>query len=236
MSEINEINEINEKCATCGITGESVTTLPFDLTPICQKCSDERDMKIKEDCDKRERVRYEKYFNERCPKTMQQFDRDRFPSDLENYDAIIAAPLTEKGITINGITGAGKSRTMWQLAKRLITQDHKYVQILEDRCFGRMIECSYNKGMGAHDELIRQFQCCDVLMIDDLGKAKMTGRIESDLFDIIDHRYAEGKLMVITTQFTGGTLLRRFICKETGAAIVRRIKEVNKGFCLSVAA
>tara|TARA_B110001469_G_scaffold47742_1_gene46709 strand:+ start:392 stop:1096 length:705 start_codon:yes stop_codon:yes gene_type:complete len=234
------MSETNEKCATCGVTGESVTTLEWNPTPTCQKCRDESDRKLAEERDKQERdarrLRYEKFFNELCPKTMQQFDRDRFPSDLETYDAIMSASLTERGITVNGITGAGKSRTMWQLAKRLIAQDHRHIEILEDRRFGRMIECSYDKGMGGHDQLIRQFQNCDVLMIDDLGKAKMTGRIESDLFDIIDHRYAEGKLMVITTQFTGGTLLRRFICKETGAAIVRRIKEVNDGFCLAVPA
>ncbi len=233
---MTEINKSNDKCIDCGTT-DNLVHLPFSEVVRCEECAakeyqrESHAYEAGEAAKRQERL--DGVFYSKCPKVMQQLDRDQFPSDLETYDAIMSAPLTDKGIIILGITGAGKSRTMWQLAKRLITQDAVNVEILEDCRFGRMIECSYDKGMSGHDALIKQFQYAGVLMIDDLGKAKMTGRIESDLFDIIDYRYAEGRPTVITTQFIGETLLRRFTCKETGAALVRRIKEVNSGFCLS---
>jgi len=237
---MTEINKSNDKCIDCGTTDDLRSKHPWNDVSYCEKCWEKEVQRCEEAREREERearqLRHDHIFNERCPKTMQQLDRDHFPSDLDTYDAIMSAPLTDKGIIILGITGAGKSRTMWQLAKRLITQDHRYVEILEDCRFGRMIECSYDNGMSGHDKLIDNFQRAEVLMIDDLGKAKMTARVETDLFAIIDYRYAEGSPTVITTQFIGETLLRRFACKETGAAIVRRIKEVNDGFCLAVPA
>ena len=214
----------------CGVTftSEVVDCFGVDLTVLkCPKCIEQyfKNEAAQEQLDI-QRKRDEE-FEDRCPRGMRKFDRDRFPSDLDKHDRTMNAPVIDKGVLIHGRTGSGKSRTMWQLAKRLITYDQRSVIVMEDRAFGRLIERSYNEDNGEHDRLIRRFQNCSVLMIDDLGKSKMTERVESDLFDIIDHRYAEGKPMCFTTQFTGESLKARFGCKETGEAIVRRITEVT---------
>ncbi len=223
---------VEVECCDCA---QTFTDTPVDLLGVtisatrCDSCIDKYHAATEANEQQAFQSKRNEVFRERCPKSMQWFDRERFPSDLQKHDDIVTAPMIDQGILIHGRTGSGKSRTLWQLAKRLITHDQRSVQILEDRAFGRLIERSFAGSNNAeHDKLIRQFQNCSVLMIDDIGKAKMTERVESDLFDIIDHRYADGKPMCFTTQFTGDPLISRFGCKETGEAIVRRIKEVTK--------
>lgn len=194
----------------------------------CDQCLDEHRKGEVETANRQLQQRRFERFKDRCPKGMFYFDRDRFPSELARHDRVINADVAKSGVLIHGRTGVGKSRSIWQLAQRLVVKDGLKVEILEDRAFGRLIERSFNESGSGHDQLIRRFQYCDVLIIDDIGKARLTDRVESDLFDIVDHRYSEEKPMCFTTQFTGEPLRNRFGCKETGAAIVRRIIETTE--------
>jgi DNA replication protein DnaC len=64
-----------------------------------------------------------------------------------------------------------------------------------------------------------------VLFLDDLGKEKMTDRMASVLFALIDQRTQKKLPTIITTNLTGDTLLERFHDKEIGAAFVARLKD-----------
>ncbi|NBR91550.1 MAG: ATP-binding protein [Rhodobacteraceae bacterium] len=64
-----------------------------------------------------------------------------------------------------------------------------------------------------------------LLAFDDLGKERLTQRLESDLFAIIDERTSNLRPTIITTNYNGTTLLERFNNKETGEALLRRIRE-----------
>ena len=52
--------------------------------------------------------------------------------------------------------------------------------------------------------------------------------MESDLFAIIDERTANERATIITTNYNGTGLSDRFQNSETGAAIIRRIKDYFK--------
>jgi DNA replication protein DnaC len=49
--------------------------------------------------------------------------------------------------------------------------------------------------------------------------------MESDLFAVIDERTSNLKTTIITTNYTGDKLLDRFQNKETGVALVRRLRD-----------
>lgn len=221
----------------CGETFVSNVTL-FGKTELvatrCDACVDKYVRASEGDFKDAQHSKRIDAFRERCPRGMFLFDRDRFPSDLEKHDKVVAAPCKDLGVLIHGRSGAGKSRSIWQLAQRLTVTGGRNVMILEDRAFGRLIERSFNAGNAEHDKLIREFQTCSVLIIDDIGKAKLTDRVESDLFDIIDARYANSMPMCFTTQFTGKSLQSRFSCKETGEALVRRIVESTESIYFKI--
>ena len=64
-----------------------------------------------------------------------------------------------------------------------------------------------------------------LLVLDDLGKEKMTQRLETVLFAIIDERTANNKVTIITTNYTSQGLQDRFSNAETGPAFIRRLKD-----------
>jgi DNA replication protein DnaC len=66
---------------------------------------------------------------------------------------------------------------------------------------------------------------CSLLVIDDLGKERLTQRMESDLFAIIDERTSNKRSTIITTNYNGSGLSDRFSNGETGSAIIRRLKD-----------
>ena len=67
--------------------------------------------------------------------------------------------------------------------------------------------------------------CCrkaDVLMLDDLGKNKMTDRSESELYDLLEYRTSR-RLPTIWTSNSAGKDLRSMFSQDRGEAIIRRL-------------
>jgi DNA replication protein DnaC len=175
----------------------------------------------------------------RCEQ-MEHCDPEKLPCGQKSLTAVQNHDLS-KGLVIHGKTGMGKTRLLWQLAKRIYIDELQGMRYVRDSSLGRMIERSYADGQGHHDQLIDELSSVPYLLIDDLGKAKLTARVESDLFDILDARYSAGKPFIITTQFTGyhdgmdeakASLESRFSTWETGEAVVRRIRETCRTLAL----
>ena len=82
---------------------------------------------------------------------------------------------------------------------------------------------SLAESLGGVESLIEH----PLLVIDDLGKERLTSRMASDLFAIVDERSVNRKTTIISTNFNGTTLLERFENKdkETGVAFIRRLKD-----------
>ena len=66
-----------------------------------------------------------------------------------------------------------------------------------------------------------------LLYLDDLGKEKMTDRMASVMFALIDQRTQFKRSTIITTNLTGDQLLERFHDKEIGNAFVARLRDDN---------
>jgi len=73
------------------------------------------------------------------------------------------------------------------------------------------------------DELIN----VPLLVIDDLGKEKVSEWVEQTLYRIVDARYRENKALVITSNFSLSELEGRY--DEVGPALVSRIAEMCEG-------
>lgn len=137
------------------------------------------------------------------------------------------------GLLFHGTTGVGKTRGIWEVIRRLWVDEAKKDKQLEYlfltmRKLEGMIEKSFDERN--HSKMIDNLIECKVLVIDDFGKERLTQRMASDLFSVIDERSVNKRCTIISTNFNGSALLERFDPrdKETGVALIRRFKDYYK--------
>ena len=93
-----------------------------------------------------------------------------------------------------------------------------FTQEVEDKCKG--------EGTLAWS---RRLASVDVVFFDDLGKAKMTDRVEAELFALFERRAANMKPTIVTTNLAGRDW-RALFSKEKSDPFLRRLRE----FCEAV--
>jgi DNA replication protein DnaC len=139
----------------------------------------------------------------------------------------------QSGLLLHGTTGIGKTRGVWEIVRRMWeeqAQQDKQLNyaFLTMRKLEGMIEKSFDERN--HSVMLDGLIERKVLVLDDFGKERLTHRMASDLFAVIDERSTARRTTLITTNFNGTTLLDRFDSKdkETGVALVRRLKDFYK--------
>lgn len=130
-----------------------------------------------------------------------------------------------KGLLIHGATRKGKTRTAWFIANRLFNANPLSFRYLFLSMFDLEVRLVAAWGKESWDKEMLKMTSIPLLFLDDLGKEKMTDRMASVLFALIDQRTQKRLPTIITTNLTGDTLLERFHDKEIGAAFVARLKD-----------
>lgn len=137
------------------------------------------------------------------------------------------------GLLMHGTTGVGKTRGIWAIISRMwsdkTAKDRQLdFQFLTMRKLEGLIEKSFEDRQ--HSNMIDKLISVEVLVLDDFGKERLTQRMASDLFSIIDERSTARRVTIISTNFNGTSLLDRFDSrdKETGVAMIRRFKDYYK--------
>ena len=170
-----------------------------------------------------------RYWERTCPPTMQETDIERLPErfnkikDFDPYE-------TGMGLTIHGRTGTAKTRSVWMLLKILCEKgkgDHFFVTSTSfankiSWCYGRN---EFNK---EYNSYIRTCKLAKTLVFDDIGKERLTERVTTELFDLIDHRTNYKLPIIYTTNYVGDELLAKFPSKESGQPILRRMREFTE--------
>lgn len=132
-----------------------------------------------------------------------------------------------KSYLLHGVTGTGKTRTAWLMFNSAWMHYYpKNSEFLSMRKLEQKIEKGFSENN--HADVLDSLINCAVLCLDDLGKERLTQRMETDLFAIIDERTNNNRPTIITTNYNGNGLQERFNNSETGSAIVRRIKDYFK--------
>lgn len=137
------------------------------------------------------------------------------------------------GLLIHGTTGVGKTRAIWEIVRRMwVSNAEKDINMPYLFLTMRKIEGLIEQGFDEknHSKMLDSLIQHNLLIIDDLGKERLTSRMASDLFAIIDERTVNRHTTIISTNFNSTTLLERFENrdKETGIAIIRRLKDYFK--------
>lgn len=168
-------------------------------------------------------------FLPQTPKRFRDTDPHRLHVSMQMATSWVPT-VGKPGLLMHGTSGIGKTRAAWLIANRLWTEGLKQgynlpVDFMPMREFeARVIEAFEDR---RHSAALKEIMNADFLVLDDLGKERLTSRMATDLFSVIDARTEEDRPTVITTNFSGKAFLERFLPqdKETGIAIGRRIRD-----------
>lgn len=149
-------------------------------------------------------------------------DVERLTPRFANLVSTWTPKIGKGNLLIHGTTRLGKSRTAWEICRRLDVAGIKVTALSM-----RDIEFGLQEGFQRGDwhKVVDRWVNASFLFIDDLGKEKLTERTQSCLFQILDERTVYKRPTIITTNYNGTTLANKFPDQETGNAFVARLRE-----------
>lgn len=143
---------------------------------------------------------------------------------IKDFDLISRSE--RNGLFICGECGVGKSHLAFATANELIKKGNSVIAMTMIDLLLK-IKSSYGIGDNASEEsILKIYEDCSLLIIDDLGKEKPTDWVLQMIYSIVDRRYNALKPIIITTNFTASELIKRFGDSSIGNAIVDRLFEI----------
>jgi DNA replication protein DnaC len=155
-----------------------------------------------------------------CPIEFQEYD-NQLLSNPKKFSEIANYAFSRIGLLVVGETGAGKTRAIWQLLRRIYVDEGKEFKFFTGIRFANEMQASYR--MEDRSAWVDGLMDVNVLAIDDIDKMKFTERMETEIFGIIDDRISNRKKTIITTNISGDELIARM--PIVGEPLVRRLRE-----------
>ncbi|MBB6672606.1 ATP-binding protein [Cohnella nanjingensis] len=117
--------------------------------------------------------------------------------------------------------GTGKTYLMQCIANALAHRNIPSIYVTEETLFGE-IKSTYQRNSDENEQdVLRRYYTIPILMIDDLFTANYTDWSEGKLFSILDSRYNEDKITIMTSNFATGRIETKL--PENGGKIGSRI-------------
>jgi IstB-like ATP binding protein len=197
----------------------------FSFAPmVCDVCAEARETKA--EAQRKKPSRWERL----CPPLYQCTDIRRLEKDLrlQGFDKrwieeVLAWQYEPRGLVLNGPTGVGKSRVIWQLLRRLLDEEHRTGTALNAVTFRGSLQSAACER--TTEEFVGRLVRTDVLYWDDLGQMHLTGPVSEMLLHLVEERACAGKPILVTTQYSGEELDTQFERPQMSAAIRRRLNE-----------
>lgn len=130
------------------------------------------------------------------------------------------------GLFIAGSVGTGKTHLAAAIANKLLQSG---IPVIFRTAIDMFLDIrrSYS-GEVSESDVLNEYKTVPLLVIDDLGKEKMTEWAASTLYGIVNARYENMKPIIVTTNFTSKDLLESLGDEPTRAqAILSRLMETS---------
>jgi hypothetical protein len=163
---------------------------------------------------------------ELCPKLYRETDLNHPSLPHEKINEVLAWKYGREGLLLHGETGHGKTRAAWLLLERHFIKEDRGFKAFDAVSFSHAVAREFGTD-GRAERWIDRLLTTDLLFLDDLGKCRLTERVQAELFGVIEGRMARCKPMLVTTNFVGETLAEN-LRDDVGKAMVRRLRECCK--------
>lgn len=161
-------------------------------------------------------------FCKMCPPLYRESDRARLPCHASALAAVLDWQHGPEGLLLHGATGKGKTRAAWLLLRRLHFAGYR-IEAFDCVSFSHEITRRFSAD-GDGVKWAAKLARAPVLFLDDLGKGRLTERGVAELFGLVEVRTANLLPVIVTCNHVGDTLAAS-LHGETGAALVRRLRE-----------
>ena len=163
-------------------------------------------------------------WREVCPAEYRATNEERLQNGSGDlWEAIQLWSYCSMGLGFVGKAGRGKTRAMWILLKRLHDAGKKIVAI-DSAELSRGIALRYSENPADAVRWIESMIKADLFFLDDHGKGKMTERVESELFGIIEGRIKHQRPIMFTSNMTVAEMKKSIYTDNIGP-IYRRLLE-----------
>lgn len=136
------------------------------------------------------------------------------------------------GLIFIGRYGTGKTHLAFAIANSLLIQGipviyETFINLMEK------LKESYNNNNLDYYEIIKLYCECDLLIIDDLGKERLSEWVLEKLFQIVNTRYENMLPIIITTNYTEQELIKRLSIGNDGKTAESLVSRLNE-ICLEI--
>lgn len=229
MENLGKVTVRKAKCRDCDVEFDQhmLEHLEFIQT-YCDECCDKHLAQRQEELRMAEmaerQARLDRSWEKLCPPLYAQTDLNKLPAELRPaIDQVLQWETNPTGMILHGASGLGKTRVAMMLLHRLHFAGRKVIPLLAGRF---AYNCMTLLGKSTED-FANWYQSlieADVVLLDDLGKERLTERTEVELFNLIEERSQHLRPMLITTNTSGDSLEARFDDDRAGP-FLRRLRE-----------
>lgn len=194
-----------------------------DTPGLCNKCADHYDLEQRERKVRAGELQSQRRWEQICPLGFRNTDPARLP-DIAAKNDVLSWQYSGTGLLCHGPTGRGKTRCLYLLLHRLHFGEQRSIIAIGATYFAHECGRRFSENQAEADAYINDLTRVDVLMLDDLDKARFTERTEAELFHVIDARTAQGRPILASVNATGSELAE-MMTDHRGWPIVRRLRE-----------
>ena len=158
----------------------------------------------------------------------------RVTSDGSQFDTLSSG----RSVYIFGPNGRGKTHLSCQMAKHYLVRSiyredgwwhQKSLMFVEVQDVFTSLKSSWDRWDQTEEDVKSRYVGVDLLVLDDFGKGCPTEWAASQLESIINTRYANGRPMIITSQYSPQDLSKRY--SGAGAGTISAIQSRLLGWC-----
>ncbi len=194
------------------------------MCPVCEQKWDQ----AQNDKAKQESVeRFKIVFDGICPPLYRDTDLARIYAPFAEIAKTYHYSPT--GVFLEGPPGTGKTRAAWHILRRMI-EAGKSCYGLTSTQFAKAASDQWHSDPEDKGDALQTMSRCRraaVLLIDDLGKQKMTERGETELYDVLEHRTTNLQPTIVTTN-ANGAQLAKMLSEDRRQPIMRRIRDFSQ--------
>jgi len=218
-------------CSYCGFNFDAeevdLNGRKVSFQQICDPCCEKSEVDRKERDERERKEALEIVFWAGVPPLYRDTDVSLLNPTLAK--SVLSWEYNPIGLGVRGSSGTQKSRVCIALLHKLHRQGYK-TYLLKATDLTRYATDQHSNDLS--DKLAAKcgLSLCvksDVLLIDDLGKGKMTPSAEELLYRILDHR-SDWKLPTIWNTNANSEQLHNMMSEDKGDAIMRRLIEFSK--------